>query len=161
MRKKAFIFIILFFLPACLFADDAGLSRFYREYTEVSHSLMSDQGCVNELMELHSLDKNAADKIADFWMFKSKRECYDFIEKIKSGVDFKDLYKEIDYYIDNRTTNVSGGKYEEIQRKALKEAEQCRYCIYYDNWDAINKMILDKLKLVKEENKKKVQQDKK
>jgi hypothetical protein len=116
---------------------------------------MSDQGCVNELMELQSLDVNAADKIADFWLFKSKRECYDFIEKIKSGIDFKDLYKEIDYYIDKKTTNVSGGKYEEIQKKALKEAEQCRYCIYYDNWDAINKMILDKLKAVKEENKKK------
>ncbi len=155
MRKTAVIFTILFLFPACLFADGTGLSRFYREYTEVSHSLMSDQGCVSELMELQSLDVNAADKIADFWMFKSKRECYDFVEKIKSGIDFKDLYKEIDYYIDKRTiTNVSGGKYEEIQKEALKEAEQCRYCIYYDNWDNINKMILDKLKTVKEENKK-------
>ncbi len=155
MKKTAVVFVILFLSPLCLFADGADLSRFYREYTEVSHSLMSDQGCVNELMELQSLDVNAADKIADFWMFKSKRECYDFIEKIKSGVDFKDLYKEIDYYIDKKTTNVSGGKYEEIQKKALKEAEQCRYCIYYDNWDEINKMILDKLKVVKEESKKK------
>ncbi len=160
MRQTAIVFIILFLSPVCLFADGAGLSRFYREYTEVNHSLMSDQGCVNELMELHSLDVNAADKIADFRLFKSKRECYDFVEKIKSGVDFKDLYKEIDYYIDKKTTNVSGGKYEEIQKKALKEAEQCRYCIYYDNWDEINKMILDKLKAVKEENKKKGQQDK-
>jgi hypothetical protein len=159
MRKTAVIFIILFLFPACLFADGAGLSRFYREYTEVSHSLMSDQGSVDELMELQSLDVDAADKIADFWLFKSKRECFDFIEKIKSGVDFKDLYKEIDYYIDKKTTNVSGGKYEEIQKKALKEAEQCRYCIYYDNWDAINKMILGKLKVVKEENQKKKQQD--
>ncbi len=159
MRKTAVIVIILFFFPACLFADEAGLSRFYREYTEVNHSLMSDQGCVNELMELQSLDVNAADKIADFWLFKSKRECYDFIEKIKSGIGFKDLYKEIDYYIDKKTTNVSCGKYEEIQKKALKEAEQCRYCVYYDNWDAINKMILDKLKAVKEENKKKEPQD--
>ena len=159
MRKTAVIFIMLFLFPACLFADGAGLSRFYLEYTEVSHSLMSDQGCVDELMELQSLDVDAADKIADFWLFKSKRECFDFIEKIKSGVDFKDLYKEIDYYIDKKTTNVSGGKYEEIQKKALKEAEQCRYCIYYDNWDAINKMILGKLKVVKEENQKKKQQD--
>jgi hypothetical protein len=159
MRKTAVIFIILFLFPACLFADGAGLSRFYLEYTEVSHSLMSDQGCVDELMELQSLDVDAADKIADFWLFKSKRECFDFIEKIKSGVDFKDLYKEIDYYIDKKTTNVSGGKYEEIQKKALKEAEQCRYCIYYDNWDAINKMILGKLKVVKEENQKNKQQD--
>ncbi|MCP4252113.1 MAG: hypothetical protein GY775_01675 [Candidatus Scalindua sp.] len=157
MRKTAVIFIIIFLFPVCSFADGAGLSRFYREYTEVSHSLMSDQGCVDELMELQSLDINAADKIADFWMFKSKRECYDFIEKIKSGVDFKDLYKEIDYYIDKKTTNVSGGKYEEIQKKALKEAEQCRYCIYYDNWDDINKMILDKLKAVKEESRNKEQ----
>ena len=160
MRKTAVIFIIQFLFPLCLFADGAGLSRFYQEYTEVSHSLMSDQGCVSELMELQSLDVNAADKIADFWLFKSKRECYDFVEKIKSGVDFKDLYKEIDYYIDKKTTNVSGGKYEEIQRKALKEAEQCRYCIYYDNWDDINKMILGKLKVVKEENEKKKQQNK-
>ncbi|MCR4290520.1 MAG: hypothetical protein NUV86_09725 [Candidatus Scalindua sp.] len=160
MRKTVVIFIILFLFPLCLFADRAGSSRFYQEYTEVSHSLMSDQGCVNELVELQSLDVNAADKIADFWLFKSKRECYDFVEKIKSGVDFKDLYKEIDYYIDKRTTNVSGGKYEEIQKKALKEAEQCRYCIYYDNWDDINKMILDKLKVVKEENEKNKQQDK-
>ena len=160
MRKTAVIFIILFLFPACLLADGAGLSRFYLEYTEVSHSLMSDQGCVDELMELHSLDVNAADKIADFWLFKSKRECYDFVEKIKSGVDFKDLYKEIDYYIDKKTTSVSGGKYEEIQKKALKEAEQCRYCIYYDNWDAINKMILGKLKVVKEGNQEKKQQDK-
>ena len=160
MRKTAVIFIILFLFPACLFADGTGLSRFYLEYTEVSHSLMSDEGCLDELMELQSLDMNAADKIADFWLFKSKRECYDFVEKIKSGVDFKDLYKEIDYYIDKKTTSVSGGKYEEIQKKALKEAEQCRYCIYYDNWDAINKMILGKLKVVKEGNQEKKQQDK-
>ncbi len=158
MRKTAVIFIALFLFPVCLFADGAGISRFYREYTEVNHSLMSDQGCVDELMELHSLDVKASDKIADFWLFKSKRECYDFVEKIKSGVDFKDLYKEIDYYIDKKVTNISGGKYEEIQKRALKEAEQCRYCVYYDNWDAINKMILDKLKAVKEDNTKKEQQ---
>jgi hypothetical protein len=160
VRKTAVVFIILFLFPACVFADGTGLSRFYLEYTEVSHSLMSDEGCLDELMELQSLDMNAADKIADFWLFKSKRECYDFVEKIKSGVDFKDLYKEIDYYIDKKTTSVSGGKYEEIQKKALKEAEQCRYCIYYDNWDAINKMILGKLKVVKEGNQEKKQQDK-
>ena len=160
MRKTAVVFIILFLFPACVFADGTGLSRFYLEYTEVSHSLMSDEGCLDELMELQSLDMNAADKIADFWLFKSKRECYDFVEKIKSGVDFKDLYKEIDYYIDKKTTSVSGGKYEEIQKKALKEAEQCRYCIYYDNWDAINKMILGKLKVVKDRNQEKKQQDK-
>ena len=160
MRKTAVVFIILFLFPACVFADGTGLSRFYLEYTEVSHSLMSDEGCLDELMELQSLDMNAADKIADFWLFKSKRECYDFVEKIKSGVDFKDLYKEIDYYIDKKTTSVSSGKYEEIQKKALKEAEQCRYCIYYDNWDAINKMILGKLKVVKERNQEKKQQDK-
>ena len=160
MRKTAVVFIILFLFPACVFADGTGLSRFYLEYTEVSHSLMSDEGCLDELMELQSLDMNAADKIADFWLFKSKRECYDFVEKIKSGVDFKDLYKEINYYIDKKTTSVSGGKYEEIQKKALKEAEQCRYCIYYDNWDAINKMILGKLKVVKEGNQEKKQQDK-
>ena len=160
MRKTAVIFIILFLFPLCLFADGAGLSRFYQEYTEVSHSLMSDQGCVSELMELQSLDVNAADKIADFWLFKSKRECYDFVEKIKSGVDFKDLYKEIDYYMDTRTTNVSGGKYKEIEKKAQKEAEQCRYCVYYENWDAINKMILDKLSAIKEAKGKKEQHDK-
>ncbi|MHC4322220.1 MAG: hypothetical protein ACYST3_08095 [Planctomycetota bacterium] len=159
MRKTSVFFVILFLFPVCLYADGLGLSRFYREYKEVNHSLMSDQGCLNELMELQSLNGNAADKIADFWLFKSKRECYDFVEKIKSGIDFKDLYKEIDYYMDARTTNVSGGKYKEIEKKAQKEAEQCRYCVYYENWDAINKMILDKLKVVKEENKKKVQQD--
>ncbi len=161
MRKTAIVFIMLFFFPVCLFADEIDLARFYREYTEVDHSLMSDQGCVNELMELRSLDAGAADKIADFWLFKSKRECYDFIEKIKSGIDFEDLYKEIDYYIDKKTTNVSGGKYDEIEKQTQKEAEQCRYCIYYDNWDAINKMILGKLKAVKDENKKNGQQDKK
>ncbi|GAX60626.1 ATP phosphoribosyltransferas [Candidatus Scalindua japonica] len=155
MRKSAIVFIILFLFPFCLFADDAGLSRFYQEYSEVSHALMSDQGCVNELTELHSLDVDAADKIADFWLYKSRRECHDFVEKIKAGIDFRDLYKEIDFYIDKKTTPVSGGKYEEVEKKAQKEAEQCRYCIYYENWDAINKMISDKLKVVKEGNKKK------
>ena len=155
MIKTTVILIILSLCPVCLFADESGLSRFYLEYTEVNHSLMSDQGCLNELMELQSLDENAADKIADFWLFKSKRECYDFVEKIKSDIDFKDLYKEIDYYMDARTTNVSGGKYKEIEKKAQKEAEQCRYCVYYENWDAINKMILDKLKAVKEATNKK------
>ena len=71
--------------------------------------------------------------------------------------DFKDLYKEIYYYMETRTTNVSGGKYKEIEMKAQKEAEQCRYCVYYENWDAINKMISDKLKVVKEATKKKEQ----
>ncbi|MBC8552792.1 MAG: hypothetical protein H8D23_24465 [Candidatus Brocadiales bacterium] len=157
MRKTVAICIILFLSPICLFADESGLSRFYQEYTEVNHSLMSDQGCSKELMELQSLDPNAADKIAEFWLFRSKRECYDFVEKIKSGIDFKDLYKEIDYYMETRTTNVSGGKYKEIEMKAQKEAEQCRYCVYYENWDAINKMISDKLKVVKEATKKKEQ----
>ena len=160
MRKSAVVFLILFLFPVCSFADDAGLSRFYQEYTDVSHSLMSDQGCVNELTELHSLDVNAADKIADFWLYKSKRECYDFVEKIKSGIDFRDLYKEIDFYIDKKTTPVSGRKYEEIEQKAQKEAEQCRYCVYYENWDEINKMISDKLEALKEEKKKKEQRDK-
>jgi len=161
MKKTAIVFIILFFSTTCIFADEAGLSRFYREYTEVNHSLMSDQGCLEELMELHSLDITAADHIADFWLFKAKRECYDFVEKIKSNIEFKDLYKEIDFYVDKTTTtNISGEKYSEIQEKAQREAEQCRYCVYYDNWDAINKMISDKLKAVKEENKKKEQQDK-
>ncbi len=155
MKKAIVIFVILFLFPVCVYADESGLSRFYREYTEVNHSLMSDQGCLNELMELQSLDENAADKIADFWLFKGKRECYDFVEKIKSEIDFKDLYKEIDYLIDAKTTNVSGGKYDEIEKNAQKEAEQCRYCVYYENWDAINKMILDKLKTIKEEKKKK------
>jgi hypothetical protein len=160
MRKIAVFYVILLLFPACLFADGSGLSRFYQEYTEVNNSLMSDQGCLNELMELQSLDTNAADKIADFWRFKSKRECYEFVEKIKSGIDFEDLYKEIDYYMDTRTTKISGGKYKEIEKKAQKEAEQCRYCVYYENWNEINKMILDKLSAVKEANKKKVQQGK-
>ena len=161
MKKTAIFFIILFLSPTCIFADKADQSRFYQEYSEVNHSLMSDQGCLKELKELSSLDITAADHIADFWLFKAKRECYDFVEKIKSNIEFKDLYKEIELYVDKTTTtNISGEKYSEIQEKAQKEAEQCRYCVYYDNWDAINKMILDKLKAVKEENKKEVRQDK-
>ncbi len=77
-------------------------------------------------------------------MFRAKRECYDYVEKIKSSIDFKDLYKEIDYYVDKPIKSISGGKYDEIQKNAQSEAEQCRYSIYYDNWAAINKMILGK-----------------
>ncbi len=161
MKKTAIFFIILSLFPTCLFADEAGLSHFCREYTEVNHSLMSDQGCLEELTELRSLDITAAGHIADFWLFKAKRECYDFVEKIKSNIEFKDLYKEIDFYVDKTiTTNISGEKYSEIQEKAQKEAEQCRYFVYYDNWNGINKMISDKLKAVKEENKKREQQEK-
>jgi hypothetical protein len=157
MKKTAIAFLILFVFPVYSFADKAEFSHFYEDYTAVSHSLMSDQGRLNELTELLSLDKDAADQIADFWLFRAKRECYDFVEKIKSNIDFKDLYKEIDYYVDKPIRSVSGGKYDEIQKNAQKEAEQCRYSIYYDNWDAINKMILNKFNTIKEENKKKGQ----
>ena len=92
--------------------------------------------------------------------FEKKLGMKNFVEKIKSGIEFKDLYKEIEFYVDKTTANISGGKYDEIQKKAQKEAEQCYYGVYYDNWDAINKMISDKLKAVKEENKKKEQKDK-
>ena len=47
-------------------------------------------------------------------------------------------------------TNVSGRKYKEIEKRVQKEAEQCRYCVYYENWDAINEMVLDKHKVVKD-----------
>ncbi len=160
MKKTAITFLILFFIPAYLFAEKEEFSRFYEDYTDVSHSLMSDQGRLDELTGLLSLDKDAADHIADFWLFRAKRECYDFVEKIKSNIDFKDLYKEIDYYVDKPVKSISGGKYDEIQKNTQKEAEQCRYSIYYDNWDAINKMILDKFNAIKEENKKKGQQSK-
>ncbi len=160
MKKTTIAFLILFICPVCSFADKAEFSHFYEDYTEVCHSLMSDQGRLNELTELLSLDKDAADHIADFWLFKAKRECYDFVEKIKSNIDFKDLYKEIDYYVDIPITSIAGGKYDEIQKNAQKEAEQCRFSIYYDNWDAINKMILDKLNAIKGENEKKEQQSK-
>ncbi len=160
MKKTVIVILILFIFPTCLFADKAEFSRFYEDYAAVSHSLMSDQGCLNELTELLSIDRDAADHIADFWLFRAKRECYDYVEKIKSNIDFKDLYKEIDYYVDKPIESVSGGKYDEIQKNARKEAKQCRYSIYYDNWDAINKMILDKFNAIKEENKKKGQKDK-
>ncbi len=159
MKKTTIVFLVLFIFPVFSFADKVEFSRFYEDYTTVSHSLMSDQGRLNELTELLSLDKDAADHIADFWLFKAKRECYDFVEKIKSNIDFKDLYKEIDYYVDKPIKSISGGKYDEIQKNAQMEANQCRYSIYYDNWDAINKMILDKCDSIKEEkNKKKEQQ---
>ncbi len=160
MKKTAIAFLILFFYPVYSFADKAEFSRFYEDYAAVSHSLMSDQGCLTELTELLSLDKDAADHIADFWLFRAKRECYDFVEKIKSNIDFKDLYKEIDYYVDKPITNISGGKYDEIQKNAQKEAEQCRYSIYYDNWEGINKMILDKFNSIKGEKKKNEQLNK-
>lgn len=158
--KNTAIVLIMLFCPVYSFADKTEISRFYEDYTVVSHSLMSDQGRLNELTELLFLDKVAADHIADFWLFKAKRECYDFVEKIKSDIDFKDLYKEIDYYVDKPITSISGGKYDEIQKNALKEAEQCRYGIYYDNWDALNKMIFDKFNKIKEEKKKNDQQSK-
>ncbi len=160
MEKIAIAFLILFIFSVHSYADKVEISRFYEDYTVVSHSLMNDQGCLNELTELLSLDKDAADNIADFWLFRAKRECYDFVEKIKSNIDFKDLYKEIDYYVDKPIKSISGGKYDEIQKNAQKEAKQCRYSIYYDNWDAINKMISDKLNAIKEGNKKKEQHNK-
>ncbi len=160
MKNTVFIFLLLFIFSTCSFADKAEFSRFYEDYAAVSHSLMSDQGRLNELTELLSLDRDAADHIADFWLFRAKRECYDYVEKIKSNIDFKDLYKEIDYYVDKPIESISGGKYDEIQKNAQKEAKQCRYSIYYDNWSAINKMVLDKLNAIKEESKNKGQQNK-
>ncbi|GAX61374.1 hypothetical protein SCALIN_C22_0084 [Candidatus Scalindua japonica] len=158
MKNTTVIFLVLFLFPICLFADESSLSRFYREYSEVNHSLMSDKGCLDELIELQSLDAKAADKIAHFWAFKSEMECYDFIEKIMHSSKSPGLYKEIDYnyYMDTRITKVFGGKYEDLN-KAQEDAERCHYCIYHENWDAINKMILDKLKTVKEAANEKVQ----
>ena len=129
---------ILGFLIICVISvkaeeQEKTIPRFFLDYAVVNHSLKNDQGYSMELLELLKIDPNSANFIANFWWEKAKRECKNDVESIAQN------------YAKRITENTTEGEKEQIFAKAKNECNQCFYSFYYDNWDAINETILNKL----------------
>jgi hypothetical protein len=139
------LFTLLTLTATVFFADadagEAGLPRFFLDYAIVNHSLKNDEGAFNELMDLAKLDQKSADFIAEFWWGKANSYCDDYVDKL------------IRQYSAKITPKTSEREKIEITEAAKKEADQCFYGFYYDQWDEINKMIREKYGAVKKAKK--------
>ena len=111
-----------------------GLHRFYLDYAVVQHSLKNDVGNFNEFMKLAELDRDSADFIAKFWWGKAKKECDEFIRGI------------IVDHVKNLTKETSNEEKEKLEKTIMEEADHCFYGVYYDHWDEINQMVVQKYK---------------
>jgi len=111
-------------------AQAADFPRFYLDYAVVQESLKNDKGNWDIFMKLVEIDSKKANFIAEFWWSKVKKECSPFVKEI-----VKKAVKEIK----PKTTK------EELKNseRVKKEANQCYYGVYYDNWADINKMVAD------------------
>ena len=115
-------------------AETPDLHRFFLDYAVVKHSLKNDQGVFDELIGLRHLNPHAADFLVEFWWTKAKKECNDY------------MYEVAKRYSEKETADTSKAQKEKLHGEATKEVDQCFYGVYYDNWDEINRMILQNYK---------------
>lgn len=113
-----------------------GLHRFFLDYAIVKHSLRNDQGVFEELMALNRLDPRAANFLADFWWSKSRRECSAFANEVAER------------YARRGTSTMPEAEKDRLVKQAREEIDQCRYGVYYDHWDEINRMIMQRYESV-------------
>lgn len=116
---------------------EGGIHRFYLQYAVVEHSLMGDQGCFDELMELAKKNRNASDFIANFWYKKAL------------SIQSEQLDKIMKRYCALLEKAKTKKEEDDLETKMFKEIDELCYIVYYDNWDNINKMILDRLRVEK------------
>lgn len=125
----ALIAVTVIFRIGVAHAEEKTLPRFYLDYAVVQHSLMNDQGLFDELMDIAEKNRPSADFIAEFWWSKANTKCQDVVHNISRR------------YGAQITAKTSLKEKETLRKAAKKEADQCFYGVYYDNWDAINRMI--------------------
>lgn len=133
IKQIASIAFVLTVISPVSWAEE-GIPRFYLDYAVVEHSLKNDVGNFDEFMNLRELDMNSANFIAEFWSGKARRECDEFIKGVAKR------------YSKRVTTQTSKEKYNKLIKAAKREKDQCFYGVYYDHWDEINQMIVEKYK---------------
>ncbi len=115
--------------------EEPGLHRFFLEYAVVKHTLKADEGNFDELMQLAELDRQAANHIADFWWAKAHRDCREFVESVASR------------YAKQISPKTTEEEKERIFEASKEEADHCFRNVYFDQWDAINTMIRERLRV--------------
>jgi len=107
---------------------------FLLEYAATDHQYKNGEGYSFELLELFRVNKNEVQVISDFWRGRAlmfyKKEIDDVIRKV----------------VDEGPLSTIGEEKEDQSSKVREEADKILYSYYYDNWDEINKMIIDKCK---------------
>ena len=123
---------------------EQGLPRFYLDYAVVQHSLKNDVGNFDEFMKLAEIDSNSADFIAKFWWGKAKKECDEYLKSL------------VERYVKKITQETSKEEKEELKKLIKEDAVNCFYGVYYDHWDEINQMVLQKYKAALSEREKQI-----
>lgn len=138
IRVKAGLTLTLFVLSvSTLLAEERTMPRFFLDYAVVDHKLKDDKGYSMELLKLYEKTPHSAIFIADFWHQKAFKECEESIQ-----TNARRCSQKI-------TLNMTEEEEDKIMEPAEKAANQCFYSFYYDNWDEINKTIVNKLKAAK------------
>ena len=133
---KLKIFIIVLLLSAfanASFSEESEpvLTKFYWRLAIVQHSYKNDEGYALELVKLFNANPYVADSIKKFWDLKLESAgYYEYIERLKQQVELE---------FPEATT-------EQNFEKIEPEAEQWFLNYYYDNWDEINTMILNRMR---------------
>jgi hypothetical protein len=100
-------------------------SRFWLEYGIVETALMHDRGCGMELLK-----SPQRDYISNFWWNYIKDKCMqnwkDIVNEVYAGVDMSDLKQK------NAADKI-----------AMDKSSQCAQSVIYNNWDRINKTIVN------------------
>lgn len=134
----SFLVVTIFLFSAnTLLAEERTIPRFFLDYAVVEHSLKNDKGYSMELLELYKKAPHSAIFIADFWHQKALKECE---ESIRTNA--RRCSQKI-------ALNMTEEEKDKVMEPAEKAARQCFYSFYYDNWDEINKTIVNKLKAAK------------
>jgi len=114
--------------------EEKGISRFFLDYAVVEHSLKNDKGYSIKLLELYKKNPNSAIFLADFWHYKAVKECYKFMKETAH------------FYSEKISIDMTEGQKDKIMEPAKEAIDHCFYGFYYDNWDEINRTIVNKLK---------------
>lgn len=132
--RKFFSSIVCLGFIFCIASSSFAMSRFFLDYAVVDHSLKNDQGYSKALLKLYEKDPNAAEFIANFW---HKRAYYACEKRIKEAVDS---------CVERITSNMTEEQKNEILKPVDEIVSNCFDNYYYDHWDKINKMLVDKFK---------------
>ena len=134
MKLKIFIIVLLLSVFAnTSFSEESEpvLTRFYMYLGIVEHSYKNDEGYAVELVKLFNANPYAAESIEKFWTLRLKRAGYEEYAKR--------LIQQAQREFPEATA-------EQNFEKIESELKQWILNYYYDNWDEINKMILNRIR---------------
>ncbi|MCQ4813544.1 hypothetical protein [Cloacibacillus evryensis] len=127
------VFLLLTSIGNSLAADRApNWVIFLGRYGEVYNELKSTQGNLKEYSEILSADQQTADKIAGFWIKKVEIEYKDPL------ISCKEKYAKM------LPQNFTQADVKRVGELYAEEYYSYFNTYFYDHWDEINKMIIDK-----------------